>query len=88
MASTGNLTEFTYHPAPLDRSAPDELIEAVKDGELFKLWYTSVPAPETHGHRDRSADGQQASGSMLPFAIIDNATGEAVGMTNYLNVDR
>ena len=73
--------------APLDHRHREELIEAVKDGELFKLWYTSVPAPETMGPQiDRRLE-QQAAGSTLPFAIIDNATGRAVGMTNYLNVD-
>ena len=31
---------------PLDRRHCGELIDAVKDGELWRLWYTSVPAPE------------------------------------------
>ena len=73
--------------APLDPRHRDELIEAVNDGELFKLWYTSVPAPETMGPEIARRISQLASGSMLPFAIIDNASGKAVGMTNYLNVD-
>jgi N-acetyltransferase len=73
--------------APLDPRHRDELIEAVNDGELFKLWYTSVPAPETMGPEIARRISQLASGSMLPFAIIDNASGQAVGMTNYLNVD-
>ena len=33
--------------APLHRRHRDELIEAINDGELFRLWYTSVPAPQT-----------------------------------------
>jgi N-acetyltransferase len=73
--------------APLDHRHREELIEAVNDGELFKLWYTSVPAPETMGPEIDRRLGLQAAGSALPFAIIDNATGRAVGMTNYLNVD-
>jgi len=73
--------------APLERRHREELIEAVKDGELFKLWYTSVPAPESMGSEiDRRLE-QQAVGSMLPFAVIDNTTDRAVGMTSYLNVD-
>jgi N-acetyltransferase len=73
--------------APLDLSHREELIEAVKDGALFELWYTSVPAPETMGPEiDRRLE-QQVAGSALPFAVIDNATGRAVGMTSYLNVD-
>jgi N-acetyltransferase len=54
---------------------------------LFNLWYTSVPAPATMEAEIDRRLSQQAVGSMLPFAIIDNATGKAVGMTNYLNID-
>src|ERR1700733_7054324 len=73
--------------APLERRHHGELVEAVKDGELFKLWYTSVPAPESMTQEiDRRLE-QQAAGSMLPFVVIDNTTGEAAGMTTYLNVD-
>jgi RimJ/RimL family protein N-acetyltransferase len=73
--------------APLDHSHLPDLIEAVKDGELFKLWYTSIPAPESIGPAIELRLGQQAAGETLPFATIDNATGKAVGMTNYLNID-
>ena len=31
---------------PLEASHHDDLVEAVKDGELWELWYTSVPAPD------------------------------------------
>lgn len=72
---------------PLDHCHREELIEAVKDGELFKLWYTWAPAPETMGLQIDRRLSQQAARAALPFAIIDNATGKAVGMTNYLNVD-
>ncbi len=73
--------------APLHHRYRDELIEAVNDGELFKLWYTSVPAPQTMEAEIDRRLSQQAAGSILPYAIIDNATGKAVGMTNYLNID-
>jgi RimJ/RimL family protein N-acetyltransferase len=73
--------------APLDYRHRDDLIEAVKDGEQFKLWYTAVPAPETMGLQIELRLSQQAAGITLPFAIIDSATGKAVGMTNYLNVE-
>jgi len=73
--------------APLDHCHREELVEAVNDGELFKLWYTTVPAPETMATEIDRRLNQQAAGAMLPFAVIENATGRAVGMTNYLNVD-
>src|SRR6266404_4844536 len=31
---------------PLSHSHHDDLVEAVKDGELWALWYTKIPAPE------------------------------------------
>jgi RimJ/RimL family protein N-acetyltransferase len=72
---------------PLSPARHDELIEAVRDGELWKLWYTMVPPPERmRAEIDRRLD-LQAQGSMLPFAVIDPATKTAVGMTTYMNVD-
>jgi N-acetyltransferase len=73
--------------APLDHSHHDGLVEAVKDGELWKLWYTRIPSPEEmRAEIERRLDLQR-KGSMLPFAVIDNETGRAAGMTTYMNVD-
>ena len=72
---------------PLNRSHLDDLAEATKDGELWKLWYTVVPtAEDMAGEIDRRL-GLQEAGSMLPFTTIENATGQAVGMTTYMNID-
>ena len=72
---------------PLNRSYLDDLAEATKDGELWKLWYTVVPtAEDMAGEIDRRL-GLQEAGSMLPFTTIENATGQAVGMTTYMNID-
>ena len=64
-----------------------DLIEAVRDGELWRLWYTAIPAPETMHKEIARRLGLQATGAMLPFAVIDTTTGKAVGMTTYMNVD-
>ena len=72
---------------PLSHNHASDLIEALQDGELWNLWYTTIPAP------DKLIDfidwrlAAQAKGTGLPFAVIDNTTGKAVGMTNYLNVE-
>tara|TARA_B100000676_G_scaffold128442_1_gene127413 strand:+ start:349 stop:945 length:597 start_codon:yes stop_codon:yes gene_type:complete len=72
---------------PLNRSHLADLAEATKDGELWKLWYTVVPtAEDMSGEIDRRL-GLQEAGSMLPFTTIENATGHAVGMTTYMNID-
>ncbi|NUR12262.1 MAG: N-acetyltransferase, partial [Bradyrhizobium sp.] len=31
---------------PLSHQHREALVEAVKDGELSKLWYTAIPLPE------------------------------------------
>ncbi len=73
--------------APLSYDHNDDLIEAVKDGELWKLWYTFIPPPEGMRAEIERRLASQSAGSMLPFAVIDNASGKAAGMTTYMNVD-
>ena len=72
---------------PLAYDHHDGLAEAVRDGELWKLWYTAVPSPE--GMRDEIERrlGLQQAGSMLPFAVRSRASGKLVGMTTYMNID-
>ncbi|MBE0613631.1 MAG: GNAT family N-acetyltransferase [Burkholderiales bacterium] len=72
---------------PLAAAHHDELVDAVRDGELWKLWYTAVPSPE--GMRDEIARrlALQGAGSMLPFAVRNLASGKIVGMTTYMNID-
>jgi len=72
---------------PLSQAHRASLIEAVKDGELWRLWYTFIPSPEKmKAEIDRRLALREA-GSMLPFAVIDLATGEPAGMTTYMNID-
>ena len=72
---------------PLSQGHCAALTDAVRDGELWRLWYTTIPAPENMKAEinRRLALGNQ--GSMLPFAVISLATGEPVGMTTYMNID-
>jgi N-acetyltransferase len=71
---------------PLSQDHREGLIEAVKDGELWKLWYTFVPrAEDMHKEIDRRL-GLQAAGSMLPWTAFD-AEGKVAGMTTYMNVE-
>jgi RimJ/RimL family protein N-acetyltransferase len=71
---------------PLETGHAEALAEAVRDGELWKLWYTAVPSPEGMAAEIERRLGLQARGSMLPFAVLD-AAGLAVGMTTYMNID-
>ena len=71
---------------PLSLEHVDGLTEAVKDGELWKLWYTFIPRPEDMRNEIDRRLGLQAAGSMLPFTVFD-ANGEIAGMTTYMNID-
>jgi RimJ/RimL family protein N-acetyltransferase len=72
---------------PLLPEHHDDLVEAVKDGELWRLWYTAVPTPQGVASEIQRRLGLQDQGSMLPFAVIENASGQAVGVTTYMNID-
>jgi N-acetyltransferase len=80
---------------PLERRHAADLAEAVKDGELWRLWYTSVPSPDGMTAEIERRLSLLAAGNMLPFAVIDappgetggQGAGEAVGMTTYMNID-
>jgi len=72
---------------PLSREHHDGLVEAAKDGELWKLWYTSIPAPEAMAAEIDRRLSLQERGSMLPFATRLNGSGRLVGMTTYMNID-
>jgi len=72
---------------PLAYSHHDDLVEAVKDGELWNLWYTKIPAPEgVRAEIDRRLDLQR-QGSMLAFTAIEQSTQQAVGMTTFMHID-
>ena len=71
---------------PLAREHVDGLQRAASDGELWKLWYTSIPAPDTTAAYIDTALALQAQGLALPFVVRD-ANGEIVGSTRFGNVD-
>ena len=72
---------------PLAEAHHDDLIAATQDGDLWRLWYTGAPTPESmHADINRRL-GLHATGTMLPFAVVHQTTERAVGMTTYMNVD-
>jgi RimJ/RimL family protein N-acetyltransferase len=68
---------------PLSLDHHDGLCEASRDGELWRLWYTSVPSPEGMA---REIERRLSLSNMCPFTVFD-ATGRIVGMTTYMNTD-
>jgi RimJ/RimL family protein N-acetyltransferase len=71
---------------PLAREHEDALRRAAADGELWRLWYTSVPAPDkTAAYIDTALAMRERDGAM-PF-VVRSSTGEIVGCTRYFHVD-
>ncbi|OGT55719.1 MAG: hypothetical protein A3E01_17320 [Gammaproteobacteria bacterium RIFCSPHIGHO2_12_FULL_63_22] len=71
---------------PLSLAHVPGLQQATRDGELWRLWYTSVPDPDgMHAYVEKALALRDA-GAALPWAVID-ANGEVVGSTRYGNVD-
>lgn len=75
------------HLVPLNTAHHDDLVEAVRDGELWNLWYTAIPTAEGMAAEITRRLNLQTQGSMTPFAVIEPASGRAVGMTTYMNID-
>jgi RimJ/RimL family protein N-acetyltransferase len=72
---------------PLTLAHAPALAEAVRDGELWKLWYTNVPSPGTMEADISARLARRERGTWLPFAVIARSGGRPVGMTSYVNID-
>lgn len=72
---------------PLCTDQHDALVAAAEDGELWNLWYTSVPRPEGMAAEIERRLALQAAGAMLPFTARRDDTGAVVGMTTFMNID-
>ena len=71
---------------PLTREHRDAIAKAAADGELWKLWFTTVPAPaETDNYISVALAGLEA-GHMLPFAVRELKSGEIIGSTRYHDI--
>lgn len=71
---------------PLKIEHHDALVEAVKDGELWKLWYARVPSPEGMRNEIIRRLALADAGKMMPFTVFDSS-GKIVGMTSYQTLD-
>ena len=72
---------------PLAREHAGGMSEAVKDGELWKLWYTSIPAPEKVEDYINIALGMRENAGALPFVVREKESNKIIGSTRYFNVD-
>ena len=71
---------------PLSPEHYDGLVAAAADGELWKLWFTSVPDKGSTLTYIRDAVRGQSEGHMLPWAVRDLTTNAIVGSTRYHDI--
>ncbi len=72
---------------PLETAHCVALSEAVRDGELWRLWFTNVASPEDMGGDIAARLRLRDQGASLPFTVIGRASGAPIGMTTYMNID-
>lgn len=72
---------------PLAREHVEGLRKAATDGELWKLWYTSVPTPEAVPEYIDQALAMRAEGMAMPYAVRSMASDEVVGSTRFCHAD-
>lgn len=71
---------------PLTPAHEDGLAAAAADGELWQLWFTSVPEPkQTRSYIDAALTGQR-DGHMQPWAVRELTTDSIVGTTRYHDI--
>lgn len=73
---------------PMEKKHSSGLQEAVKDGELWRLWYTFVPTPKEMDNWILKALDEQQSGISCPFVIVTKADNRIVGTTRYMNIEK
>lgn len=72
---------------PLTPDHHDALVAAARDGELWQLFYTSVPSPDRMSKDIEFRLGWQRQGGMLPFVVRRAADQRVVGSTTYCNIE-
>lgn len=69
---------------PLTQDHAAGIAEAVKDGELWKLWFTQIPDPgSVPAYIDRALE-EQRRGTMLPWAVKSGS--RVIGCTRYHDI--
>lgn len=71
---------------PLLRKHATALVNAASDGNLWDLWFTSVPSADTIDAYIEKALNDHALGNALPFVVVDNDTNEIIGSTRLCEI--
>jgi RimJ/RimL family protein N-acetyltransferase len=71
---------------PMTHDHRDGIAAAAGDGELWRLWFTSVPEPGQVASYIADALAGYADGHMLPWVVRELTTGSIIGTTRYHDV--
>jgi N-acetyltransferase len=87
------ITPISLHDAnvtlqPLEKSHLPALRAAAADGELWRLFFTTVPAPENTENWFNIALEAQSQGKALPFTVVRNSDQKIIGSTRFCNIDK
>lgn len=81
------LESTNFKLIPLCKDHSSALVSASSDGNLWDLWYTSVPDKNSVEKYISKALEDQANGLSLPFVVIDKSNDKIIGSTRFCNVD-
>ncbi len=85
--TTSSLTNKNIRLEPLSLEHISDLSVAVQDGNLWELWFTSVPNQDSVESYIKEALQKQDELNQLAFAVIDSNNDKAVGSTRFCNID-
>lgn len=71
---------------PLTPEHREKLVAAATDGQLWELWFTSVPTPEEAAGYINDALYGQLVGHMLPWVVRELDSGDIIGTTRYHDI--
>jgi len=80
------LTGYGVTLVPMRPEHAPALETAAADGKLWELVVTSAPAPGQAGDYIALALQGQAAGHMVPFIVMQTASGEVIGTTRYHDI--
>jgi RimJ/RimL family protein N-acetyltransferase len=71
---------------PLTLAHEAGLRAAAQDGELWNIRVTSVPEPDNTRAYIEQALAMREAGSRMPFAVVDEASGQLLGTSSYHDI--
>lgn len=73
---------------PLQEEHGPALLRAAQDGQLWQSKLTNIPGPDTMDQYLATALAGRQAGTVMPYAIVQRATGTIVGSTRFWKIDR